>query len=80
MQQINEDIKSGRFKQMYLLYGKEAYALRKHKISRGGGLCQILRQLFPARLKQAGIFKYDRDGWRDNAGGRVPETLICIVK
>lgn len=31
MQQINEDIKSGRFKQMYLLYGEEAYLRRQYK-------------------------------------------------
>lgn len=31
MQQINEDIKSGQFKQMYLLYGEEAYLRRQYR-------------------------------------------------
>ncbi len=31
MQRINEDIKSGQFKQMYLLYGEEAYLLKQYK-------------------------------------------------
>lgn len=31
MQQINEDIKSGQLKQMYLLYGEEAYLRRQYR-------------------------------------------------
>lgn len=31
MQQINEDIKSGQLKQMYLLYGEEAYLRKQYK-------------------------------------------------
>ena len=31
MQRINEDIKSGQFKQMYLLYGEEAYLRKQYK-------------------------------------------------
>ena len=31
MQRINEDIKSGRLKQMYLLYGEEAYLRKQYK-------------------------------------------------
>lgn len=31
MQQINEDIKSGQFKQMYLLCGEEAYLRRQYR-------------------------------------------------
>lgn len=31
MQQINEDIKSGKLKQMYLLYGEEAYLRRQYR-------------------------------------------------
>lgn len=31
MQRLNEDIKSGQFKQMYLLYGEEAYLRKQYK-------------------------------------------------
>ena len=31
MQRLNEDIKSGQFKQMYLLYGEEAYLRKQYR-------------------------------------------------
>ena len=31
MQRINEDIKSGNFRQMYLLYGEEAYLRKQYR-------------------------------------------------
>ncbi len=31
MQRINEDIKSGQFRQIYLLYGEEAYLRKQYR-------------------------------------------------
>ena len=31
MQRLNEDIKTGQFHQMYLLYGEEAYLRRQYR-------------------------------------------------
>lgn len=31
MQRINEDIKTGQYKQMYLLYGEEAYLRKQYR-------------------------------------------------
>lgn len=38
MQRINEDIKTGRFKQMYLLYGEEAYLRKQYRDRLKGAL------------------------------------------
>ncbi len=40
MQRINEDIKTGNFKQIYLLYGEERYLRRQYRDRLKGALCQ----------------------------------------
>ena len=40
MQRINEDIKSGNFKQIYLLYGEERYLRRQYRDRLKNALCQ----------------------------------------
>lgn len=40
MQRINEDIKSGNFKQVYLLYGEERYLRRQYRDRLKAALCQ----------------------------------------
>ncbi len=40
MQRINEDIKTGNFKQVYLLYGEERYLRRQYRDRLKGALCQ----------------------------------------
>lgn len=40
MQRINEDIKTGNFKQIYLLYGEERYLRRQYRDRLKGAMCQ----------------------------------------
>ncbi len=40
MQRINEDIRTGNFKQIYLLYGEERYLRRQYRDRLKGALCQ----------------------------------------
>ena len=40
MQRINEDIKTGNFKQIYLLYGEERYLRRQYRDRLKSALCQ----------------------------------------
>ena len=39
MKQLNEDIKSGNFKQVYLLYGEERYLRRQYRGRLQKALC-----------------------------------------
>ena len=60
MQRINEDIKSGNFRQMYLLYGEEAY----------------LRKQYRDRLKKAMISDDDTMNYSYLEGKDISSELI----